>query len=125
MLAERQTTLAPIFRVLAAIALISLAAFASGCGGSEVQTNSASLDKPALTVPQGSVAASSSAKKTGSTGSTSSTTTDSSGTGTDTGADTGGADTGTDTGGADTGTDTGGDNAGGGGADTGGAGVGN
>lgn len=109
-------------RFFAAIALIALAAVLSGCGGDEVQTTPTSLEKPALAVPEGSLAASS--KKSGSTGSTSSTTTDSgdtsdSSSGTDTGTDTGGAGTGTDTGaGTDTGTDTGG-------ADTGGAAPGN
>ena len=111
-------------RAPAAIALIALATAISGCGSSDVQENPTSLEKPPLTVPQGSVAASAAAaKKTGSTGTTS-TTTDSGTDTTDTGTDTGGADTGTDTGGADTGTgtDTGTNT---GGADTGGAGPGN
>lgn len=105
------------------IALIALATALSGCGSSDVQSNPTSLEKPALTVPQGSVTASSTTKKSGATSATSSTSDSSSDT-TDTGTDTSGTDTGTDTGGADTNTDTGtGTDTGG--ADTGGAGPGN
>jgi hypothetical protein len=124
--AESRESLSTRFRAPAAIALIALSVAVSGCGKSDLQTNSATLEKPALTIPQGSVEASASTKKTGATGSTSTTSTDSSDssdtsgtdTGADTGTDTGGADTGTDGGaGTDTGADTG--------TDTGGAGPGN
>lgn len=108
---------------LSVLVLIALAAFATGCGGDDAQTTSTSLEKPALTVPEGSVTAKSSSRgSTSSTGSTGTATDDSSadsGTDTSAGEDTGGADTGTDTdGGAGTGTDTGAE-------DTGGAGLGN
>jgi hypothetical protein len=127
--ADGRASAASKLRAPVAIALIALAAVLSGCGSKDVQSNPTSLEKPALTVPAGSVSASTKTKKTGSTGTTSSTTdtgSDSSGTSTDssgtgTGTDTGGAGTGTDTG-AGTGTGTGTDT---GGADTGGAGPGN
>lgn len=109
-------------------ALLGVVAFGlaiGGCGSSSNDASTANLDKPALTIPEGSVDAS--AKKSGSTGSTGSTadtsggsssdSTDTSGTDTGTGTGTGGADTGA---GTDTGTGTGT-----GGADTGGAAPGN
>jgi hypothetical protein len=121
--ADRRASSVKKLRAPAAIALIALAAALSGCGSSDVQENPTSLEKPALSVPEGSVAASSTAKKTGATSATSSTTGDNTSS-TDTGTDTGGTNTGTDTGGADTGTGTGtGTDTGG--ADTGGAGPGN
>ncbi|MBJ7354553.1 MAG: hypothetical protein JHC98_06975 [Thermoleophilaceae bacterium] len=121
--ADGRASSASKLRAPAAIALIALATAVSGCGSSDVQENPTSLEKPALSVPEGSVAASSTTKKTGSTGTTSSTTSEDTSS-SDTGTDTSGTDTGTDTGGADTGagTDTGTDT---GGADTGGAGPGN
>ncbi len=109
-------------RLAAALAFTALAVLVSGCGGEDVQTTSASLEKPALTVPEGSVEAKSSSKgATSATGSTGDSGSDSSGDSGDSGA---GTDTGTDTGGADTGTDTGGGNTGGD-ENTGGAGLGN
>jgi hypothetical protein len=110
--------------VAAFIAVIALAIAISGCGGSDIQTNSTSLEKPPLAVPEGSLEASASSKKSGATSSTSSTSADTSDSA-DTGADTGDADTGTDTGGAGTDTDAGTDTGAGTGADTGGAGPGN
>lgn len=106
------------------IAVIAMAVAISGCGGSDVQTTSTTLEKPALAVPEGSLSAS---KKSGATSATSATssTSDDTAESTDTGTDTGGADTGTDTGGAGTDTGTGTDTGAGGGADTGGAGPGN
>lgn len=111
-------------RAPAFIAVIALAIAISGCGGSDVQTTSTTLEKPALAVPEGSLAAS---RKSGATSATSSTSSTSDDTvdSTDSGADTGGADTGTDTGGAGTDTDAGAGTGAGGGADTGGAGPGN
>lgn len=103
-------------RLLTALLFATMLIAVSGCGGDDNTGNDANLEKPALTIPEGSVEASSSNDgETGATGETDSTS-DSSGTSTggDTGTDTGGADTGTDTGGGDTGTDTGGaDNTGG------------
>jgi hypothetical protein len=122
--ADGRASSARTLRAPAFVAVIALAIAISGCGGSDVQTTSTTLEKPPLSVPEGSLAAS---KKSGATSATSATssTSDDTADSTDTGTDTGGADTGTDTGGAGTDTDAGTDTGAGGGADTGGAGPGN
>src|SRR4029079_9312940 len=87
-------------RAPAFLAVIALAVAISGCGGSDVHTNSTALENPPLSVPEGSLAASKKAGATSATSSTSSTADNTAETDTDTGADTGGADAGADTGGA-------------------------
>lgn len=121
--ADGRASSARTLRAPAFIAVIALAIAISGCGGSDVQTTSTTLEKPALAVPEGSLAESKQSGATSATSSTSSSSDDDASS--DSGADTGGGDTGGDTGGAGTDTDAGADTGAGGGADTGGAGPGN
>lgn len=122
--ADSRASAAHKLRAPAFIAVIALAITISGCGGSDVQTTSSTLEKPPLAVPEGSLAASKTSGATSATSATSSTSDDSTDS-SDSGTDTSGTDTGTDTGGAGTDTDAGTDTGAGGGADTGGAGPGN